>query len=65
MKKENRFAKLRTLDKINYHRAHREHGEEYLGPSLLESTYEACLVYECLFNFNVQRLVEGIRRMKI
>lgn len=61
-----------------------------LGPGLLESAYEACLIYELrlrrlkveaqllsylrlygactrglLINFNVKRLVEGIRRMKI
>ena len=60
------------------------------GPGLLESAYEACLVYELrlrqlkveaqllpylrlygtcarglLINFNVKRLVKGIRRMKI
>jgi hypothetical protein len=71
----------------------------YLEPGLLESAYEACLIYELrlrrlkveaqkplpiheaqllsylrlygtctrglLINFNVKRLVEGIRRMKI
>ncbi len=66
---------------IDVHRA--------LGPGLLESAYEACLVYELrrlkveaqkplpifykdvmlarglLINFNVKRLVEGVRRMKI
>jgi len=38
---------------IDVHRA--------LGPGLLESAYEAYLVYE----LRLRRLVEGIRRMKI
>jgi len=39
-----------------------------LGPGLLESAYEACLVYELLqcgllINFNVKVLKQGIKRL--